>query len=87
MHPDWARSIRDQCMARGVSFFFKQWGQWLPSNDDVNFEDGKAWAKRHFPGRQFEQHSSGHTFVSVGKFRAGRLLDGEEFAEWPEVRI
>jgi len=23
----WARSIRDQCRAAGVSFFFKQWGQ------------------------------------------------------------
>lgn len=26
MHPDWARSIRDQCAAAGVPFFFKQWG-------------------------------------------------------------
>jgi protein gp37 len=26
MKPEWARSIRDQCDARGVPFFFKQWG-------------------------------------------------------------
>lgn len=26
MHPDWARSIRDQCVHQGVRFFFKQWG-------------------------------------------------------------
>lgn len=26
MHPDWARSIRDQCREAGVPFFFKQWG-------------------------------------------------------------
>lgn len=26
MHPDWARSIRDQCLNQGVPFFFKQWG-------------------------------------------------------------
>ncbi|NOJ96674.1 phage Gp37/Gp68 family protein [Corallococcus coralloides] len=26
MHPDWVRSIRDQCTAAGVAFFFKQWG-------------------------------------------------------------
>ncbi|HWY14392.1 MAG TPA: phage Gp37/Gp68 family protein [Rhizomicrobium sp.] len=26
MHPDWARSLRDQCAAAGVTFFFKQWG-------------------------------------------------------------
>jgi protein gp37 len=28
MHPDWARSIRDQCQAAGVAFFFKQWGEY-----------------------------------------------------------
>jgi hypothetical protein len=27
MHPDWARSLRDQCTAAGVPFFFKQWGE------------------------------------------------------------
>lgn len=30
MHPDWARSIRNQCAAAGVPFHFKQWGEWLP---------------------------------------------------------
>lgn len=31
MHPDWARCLRDQCKEAGVSFFFKQWGEWMPS--------------------------------------------------------
>jgi protein gp37 len=30
MHPDWVRSIRDQCAAADVPFFFKQWGHWAP---------------------------------------------------------
>lgn len=30
MHPDWVRSLRDQCAAAGVPFLFKQWGEWLP---------------------------------------------------------
>ena len=30
MHPDWARSLRDQCDGAGVPFFFKQWGEYLP---------------------------------------------------------
>lgn len=30
MHPDWARSLRDQCAAAGVPFLFKQWGEWKP---------------------------------------------------------
>jgi protein gp37 len=32
MHPEWARSIRDQCSAARVPFFFKQWGEWLPED-------------------------------------------------------
>lgn len=28
MHPDWARSLRDQCAAASVPFLFKQWGEW-----------------------------------------------------------
>ncbi|MDZ4282781.1 MAG: phage Gp37/Gp68 family protein [Hydrogenophaga sp.] len=32
MHPDWARDLRDQCVTAGVSFLFKQWGEWLPIN-------------------------------------------------------
>jgi protein gp37 len=30
MHPAWARSLRDQCIAAGVPYFFKQWGSWRP---------------------------------------------------------
>lgn len=26
LHPDWVRSIRDQCARAGIPFFFKQWG-------------------------------------------------------------
>ena len=30
MHPDWVRSVRDQCQEGGTPFFFKQWGEWYP---------------------------------------------------------
>jgi len=39
MHPDWARSIRDQCQAAGVPFFFKQWGEWWPSHPQYGHTD------------------------------------------------
>lgn len=29
MQPAWARSLRDQCAAASVPFFFKQWGEWV----------------------------------------------------------
>ncbi|WP_270375545.1 DUF5131 family protein [Marinicauda sp. Alg238-R41] len=28
MHPDWVRSLRDQCAAAGTPFLFKQWGEY-----------------------------------------------------------
>lgn len=31
MHPEWARDIRDRCVAAGVPFLFKQWGEWAPA--------------------------------------------------------
>ena len=35
MHPRWIRSIRDQCEAADVPFFFKQWGEFLPLEFDA----------------------------------------------------
>jgi protein gp37 len=40
MHPDWARSLRDQCAAAGVPFFFKQWGEWMPAQAVANENNG-----------------------------------------------
>lgn len=34
MHPEWVRSIRDQCLAAQVPFFFKQWGEWEIASHD-----------------------------------------------------
>jgi len=39
MHPDWARSLMDQCQSAGVAFFFKQWGG--PHKDRML--DGRTW--------------------------------------------
>lgn len=34
MELPWARSLRDQCAAADVEFFFKQWGEWEPGDGD-----------------------------------------------------
>jgi protein gp37 len=34
MHPDWVRSVRDDCQSAGVSFFFKSWGKNTPDLKD-----------------------------------------------------
>ena len=41
MHPEWARSLRDQCKAAGVAFHFKQWGSWAPWSIKSTIEANK----------------------------------------------
>lgn len=43
MHPDWARSLRDQCEAAGVPFLFKQWGEWKPISQMEEAEHGALY--------------------------------------------
>jgi protein gp37 len=45
MHPEWVRSLRDQCAAAEVPFFFKQWGEWAPRSACYHtLPDGKSFA-------------------------------------------
>jgi protein gp37 len=68
MQPDWARSIRDQCRAAGVAYFFKQWGEFAPDDPLANRTAmrrvGKARAGRLLDGREWsempEQREASH---------------------------
>lgn len=51
MHPDWVRSIRDQCEENGVTFFFKQWGAHNVRGERV----GKGVAGRKLDGRTWNE--------------------------------
>lgn len=42
MNPDWVRQIRNQCLANGVAFFFKQWGGVQKSKTGREL-DGRTW--------------------------------------------
>ena len=42
MHEDWARELRDQCLAQDVAFFFKQWGGPRPKSGG-RLLDGVEW--------------------------------------------
>lgn len=92
MHPDWARSLRDQCAANEVAFHFKQWGEWMPRTRD----DGKP-----FDSLDTAQHAiidtsglpnacletAGHgavTMSRIGKKAAGRILDGVVHDAFPK---
>jgi len=93
MHPDWARSIRDQCQAAGVPFFFKSFGDFLGYSElylDGIFHapDGIRWVEGHDifndPDRAWRIDGD-VAFDRVGKKTAGRLLDGREWDEMPGV--
>lgn len=65
MHPDWARSLRDQCEVAGVPFLFKQWGSHRPSavgsivRGGVRFPmvpASKTAAGRELDGRTWDEY-------------------------------
>lgn len=78
MHPEWARSLRDQCAAANIPFFFKQWGAWV---DNKNMPREAVW-------KNYKQHVFGSGYFStevwnLGKSKAGHLLDGKEYRAFP----
>lgn len=95
MHPDWPRSIRDQCVAAGVPFFFKQWGEWYGGpNCGEAVETGPYRICRGgtVENVDYERHPDYFFLVGaesvvrrLGKKKAGRILDGRTWDEMPEV--
>jgi hypothetical protein len=81
MHPDWARTLRDQCNAANVPFFFKQWGEWVPKMLDGDDSLSSTVMPHRSPTNGFPMH-----MVKVGKHAAGHLLDGIEHHAFPEPR-
>jgi protein gp37 len=95
MHPDWARSLRDQCLAAGVPFFFKQWGNWFPLIDRdaidpdwrrnygiVNSQPDKYQILNFAGGTGFHGERV-HLMQRLGKKDSGRVLDGLVHDEMP----
>ena len=77
MHPDWARSLRNQCQAAKVPFLFKQWGAWAPNEkqgSDYFQKVGKARAGRQLDGREWNEMPG----APAGSLSAGnaRIVDG-----------
>jgi protein gp37 len=89
IHPDWARSLRDQCNAAGTPFMFKQWGEWSEA-DLGNIDRAK---RNHFLALNgndetnipIGEYSEGTKhMVFIGKKAAGRLLDCELWDQYPD---
>lgn len=82
MHPEWVRSLRDQCAEAGVPFLFKQHGEWIGVPDLRNLPGG---AGPGFGSFDYRPHDQAHDAVRIGKKAAGRLLDGVQHDGYPEV--
>lgn len=86
MHPDWVRSLQDQCQAASVPFHFKQWGEWAPCMDDIDCDGG---CKRiSIAGVEVGYNiglwrATDFCMRRVGKKAAGHFLDGHEWLEFP----
>lgn len=88
MHPDWVRSIRDQCEGTDVPFFFKQWGQW------VDFDHCPDHLKKNCgPSDGYQSHSWYHQkgdrslnrMYRVGSHQSGSQLDGKHYKIFPKI--
>lgn len=92
MNPRWVREARDQCLAADVAFFFKQWGEWLAGrvHPDPAFTGG-AYVDTETTGigrvaiRDARDWKDGWASVRAGKPKAGRVLDGRTWEQWPSV--
>lgn len=87
MQLDWAQSLRDQCIAAGVPFHFKQFGEWAPTDihsagyvSDPKERQGESYPDEWYPELEWRR-----LYRRVGKKAAGRELDGREWNEFPEV--
>jgi protein gp37 len=77
-HPYCVQSLRDQCAAAGVPFFFKQWGEWVPVA-----KSGFAGYERKDVRTMLEPYAT--EMLRVGKRVAGRFLNGQEWSQMPHV--
>jgi protein gp37 len=92
MHPDWARSVRDQCVDMDVPFFFKQWGVFVPGDQVTEFTLTLLSTSERFDNPDYIfKNNTGFPcddieMFKVGKKKAGRCLDGELWDQYPEVK-
>jgi protein gp37 len=71
MHPDWARSLRDQCTENHVPFFFKQWGEWGPAPFIVRVCDpntGWQGTDEELAAAKADSEARGATHVHTGNW-------------------
>lgn len=72
MHPDWVRSIRDQCAAAGVTFFLKNLGEWTACEEPQDVFNRNTGNFETIPAQR-----------AFKRKKAGRTLDGRTHDDLP----
>lgn len=72
--PDWYRGLRDWCIKNNKPFYFKQWGEYRPLYDGEKCEENVKVI-------------NGIPMVAKGKKKAGYLLDGKSWFEFPKTGL
>jgi protein gp37 len=85
MHPDWARSLRDQCTTAGVAYLFKQWGEWMPNGCWREGSGRPPVTVREHAFTDGGRNGFLPLVARVGKKAAGRELDGRTWDEFPDL--
>lgn len=97
VHPDWVRSVCGQCRAAGMPFFFKGWGEWGPADQpEIAYHINPGITKCIYIDRTGQRRDTNELIsfsipddwahmARVGRKKAGRLLDGREWNEIPEI--
>jgi protein gp37 len=86
MHPDWVRSLRDQCQAANVPFFFKQWGNFIPFTEFISRGNGSSkYFENNIAGKFKHVVIHDKAYFKLGKSKSGNLLDGKQHLEFPKI--
>lgn len=87
MHPDWVRSLRDQCAGANVPFFFKQWGHYRPA---IFQSEGVGYRHKLFLTIEGAARLTSSLItdkevlmLKIGKSKSGNLLDGKQYLNFP----
>lgn len=81
MHPDWVRSVRDQCQAAEVPFFFKGWGEWAQVLIDYYDTDKDGLGSLFLPGTKIKVKSFGIERLYNG-WTTAKSFDDETRVVW-----
>ena len=94
---DWVRSVQYDCLVAETTFYFKQWGQWLPweINPDlksIKSQSGKIHKLKEYTKKAISKKLGKNWKVldyylvqRVSRKVAGRKLDGKEYNGIPAI--